>query len=662
MIRHIGYGLLLSVAAAPLAAQPSTNGGTRLSLDDYDAIADISGVSIDANGSRVAAVVSHVDRKANMRRGELIVIPTGGGQPRIVARGDVSAPAWSPDGSALAWIAPDAKGVARLHLMRSGAPERVIAIDATAAHGGVQRFAWSPDSRTIAFIARPPAEPATHDKAFQIADADYLGTTYLARTGMGAPAKIWIMVATGGAARRLDSVQGFPQDLAWHRDGTALFVSSQTGASLVAARFGTLLTVPVDGSPAKVAIASPAPIGTGGRLVVSDRNAVAFQHYRGQDPWTETNNVAVYEGGQPQVVTQSLDRNIDEFDWLPGTQGMVVRAADHNRTRLWRVTQSGTATPIDLGALNALSGVDAGARGGIAFIGSSASSPAEVYYLASPQAKPVRLTHLNDAVAGRRLGKVETVTWRNGGYDHDGVVTYPPGYAAGTKYPLFVDIHGGPEASATDAFDFSAQYYAAQGWIVFQPNYRGSTGQGNAYQTAIIGDATKGSGEDILAGIDALERNLPVDPKRIALSGWSWGGVMTSWLIGQDQRWCAAIPGAMAVDFKGYYDQSETGIWISTLLGSPYVGDNAVKYAKQSPVANLKQASTPTLIIHNVGDPNAPVTQSYTLYHALRDRGVKARMLLRGIDGHGYGDPFSYRQVHSATLGWLRDNCTAARD
>jgi dipeptidyl aminopeptidase/acylaminoacyl peptidase len=110
--------------------------------------------------------------------------------------------------------------------------------------------------------------------------------------------------------------------------------------------------------------------------------------------------------------------------------------------------------------------------------------------------------------------------------------------------------------------------------------------------------------------------------------------------------------------FRDYYNQSETAIWISTLLGSPYVGDNGARYTEQSPITWLGKAVTPTLILHNVGDPNAPVTQSYALHHALRDRGVKTRMLLRGIDGHGYGDPFSHRQVHSATLGWLQENCT----
>jgi dipeptidyl aminopeptidase/acylaminoacyl peptidase len=132
---------------------------------------------------------------------------------------------------------------------------------------------------------------------------------------------------------------------------------------------------------------------------------------------------------------------------------------------------------------------------------------------------------------------------------------------------------------------------------------------------------------------------------------------MTSWLIGHHHDWCAAVPGALVVDFAGYYDQSDTGIWIDSLLGSPHLPQNARKYLEQSPATYLDQATTPTLIMQNVGDNNAPVAQAYGLYHALRDRGIKTKFVIFGIDGHGPGDPYHERQAVVRTLAWINENC-----
>lgn len=664
-MRRFWHGEIVSVAvvlaAAPLAQPASAQPAELLQIDDYDALADVAEPSVSPDGSRVAFVVSRVDRKANVRRNELAVISSRGGRPEVVARGGIEAPAWSPDGEELAWIGRDDAGVGVLYLAARDKLGHIRKLDAAAPDADVQRFAWSKDGRSIAVLAKPRKQAADHDKSFTIRDADYLGTSYLARSDGGRPGRLWIVSPVSGVGRSLDSVSGFPQDLAWRADGKAVFVQTQPGASVAGTRAASLLSVPVDGGKAEVLIAAPAPIGTGSRLGVSAMGALAFQHFRGPDPWTEANNVAIYRDGRVSIVTEALDRQIDDFEWLPGTAGLIVQATDHNRSRFWQVSEKGAITPVDLGDLNPIGGLSVGADGSVAFVASSASTPPEIYYLASVRALPVRLTGFGEALKGRRLGRVATIGWTQGGFAHDGVVTYPPDWDGRGSYPLLVDIHGGPEMSATDAFDFSPQFYAARGWVVFQPNYRGSSGQGNAYQSVIVKDLLQGSGDDILAGIDKVVRTLPIDAKRIAVTGWSWGGVMTSWLIGHDRRWCAAIPGAMAVDFTAYYDQSETAIWIRTMLGSPYAGDNIARYRKASPLSYLQNAVTPTLIIHNVGDPNAPVTQSLTLYHALKDRGVDTRLLLRGIDGHGYGDPFSHRQVHAATLQWLTQKCPASR-
>jgi dipeptidyl aminopeptidase/acylaminoacyl peptidase len=237
------------------------------------------------------------------------------------------------------------------------------------------------------------------------------------------------------------------------------------------------------------------------------------------------------------------------------------------------------------------------------------------------------------------------------------VLTYPPGFTPDHKYPLLVSIHGGPEYSAQLAFNVESQFYAANGWIVFEPNYRGSNDQGDKYEAAVVGDATAGPGRDIRAGLDAVRALPGVDAARIAVTGYSYGGVMTSWLIGHHQDWCAAIPGGVVVDFAQYYDQSETGIWIKTLLGSPHLPQNREKYIEQSPITYLNHAKTPTLIIQNAGDPNATVGQAYALHHALKDNGFKTRLMVADLDGHSSPDPFHEKQVFRITVDWMNENC-----
>lgn len=651
MMKRFGTGTLLPaaiLAATPLAAQEAS----RLTLSDYDAIADLSSTAMSPDGTRIAFIVSHVDKAADARRGDVAVVSSKGGEPQVVATGDVDAPAWSPDGKTLGWIA---KG--QLHLAARDALGMVRKIEADPSTAGIQAFAWSPDGRSIAYLAKMDVVRKLPDKSFEFAEADYLGTSFLARDAGAPPAQVWIVDVASGGRRRLIGITGYPQDVVWQADGRALAVQVQPGGSSASAAKAKLLSVPVDGGVPQTLIGAPGQMGTGARLDVTNDGAIAFQHFRGIDPWTHANSIGVYRSGKVEIVSQKLDQQIDEFKWLPGGNGLIARAVERNRERMWWISGGGAVTPIDLGAVNLIGGLDVGANGAISFVGSSADRPADIYYLPSPKAKLVRLTHFGDALAHRKLGKVERVTWAGGGQHHDGVLVFPPDYDKAKRYPLLVDIHGGPEASSIDAFDFSPQYHAANGWIVFQPNYRGSTGQGDHYQTLVTEDLLKGAGEDVIAGVDKLVATLPIDPKRIAITGYSWGGVMTSWLIGHDRRWCAAVPGGGVVDFAAYYDQSAFAIWMPTVKGSPHVGDNILKYREVSPLTYLGNATTPTMVIHNAGDPNAPVTQALTLYHLLKERGVKTKMVLRAIDSHDFGSPFDHKQMYDLPLKWITENC-----
>ena len=293
----------------------------------------------------------------------------------------------------------------------------------------------------------------------------------------------------------------------------------------------------------------------------------------------------------------------------------------------------------------------------IAFVGSEPGRPAELWLMASPSAKPRRLTDLNAEIASRDLGKVESFTWQGPDrWQEDGVVTLPPGFSPGSKVPLVLYIHGGPQAASTLAFSAPAQLFAAQGWAVFSPNYRGSDNLGNAYQRAIVNDAGDGPGRDVLAGVDALVKRGFVDPARIAVSGWSYGGYMTSWLIGHDTRWKAAVAGAAVTDLADQYVFADFNVQMRYAMkgsATPFSPGGEALYRAQSPISYVTRAKTPTLILSDTGDFRVPYTQSFKLFRALKEAGVETSFVAIPVEGHFPGDPVRTREVFRRWVAWL---------
>jgi len=215
-------------------------------------------------------------------------------------------------------------------------------------------------------------------------------------------------------------------------------------------------------------------------------------------------------------------------------------------------------------------------------------------------------------------------------------------------------IHGGPQASSATAFTFFLQLVAAHDYVVFSPNYRGSDNLGNAYQRAIFNDAGDGPGRDVMAGIAALEKLGFVDESKIAVSGWSYGGYMTTWLIGHYHVWKTAVAGAAVTDMNHQYNLADFNATERYIFrGSPWIGDNMKDYREQSPISYAPQIKTPTLILSDTGDARVTITQSYMLYHALKDNGVTVKFFAYPVAGHFPSDPVRAMDVQRRWLGWL---------
>jgi dipeptidyl aminopeptidase/acylaminoacyl peptidase len=293
-------------------------------------------------------------------------------------------------------------------------------------------------------------------------------------------------------------------------------------------------------------------------------------------------------------------------------------------------------------------------NGAFAFVASTPNHPGELYYLASPNAKPQRLTDENAAVDKLDLGRVVPVRWHNDGYAEDGVVTLPPHYDRHRAYPLVLVVHGGPQAASTVSWSSQNQVFAGHGYIVFNPNYRGSTNLGDKYQHAISHDAGAGPGRDVMAGIAEVEKMYKVDPSRVAVTGWSYGGYMTSWMTGHYHIWKAAVAGAALND---WFDDYNVAFYVHTdepyFGGSPWDPKFTAMWRAQSPITYARDIKTPTLIMGDIGDNNVTITNSFKMYHALKDNGVPVQFVAYPVHGHFPSDPVRSEDVMKRWLGWV---------
>src|SRR6185312_2896334 len=520
-------------------------------------------------------------------------------------------------------------------------------------------FSWSPDGDRIAFITADEAKNAkeikAHDDAFQVTDNNFLVRAALT------PDHLWVVPSSGGEAKRLTqgefSLQTDQQDSApvpeWSHDGHGIAFT----------RFPS----PWWGPSFQSVIDHVDVVGGKTHSLVEDKGAFAFRYAPTGDDYAfmrarngdQNNGNAVYVGGGKggtRDVTAALARNIDEYEWLPDGGSLLLVGGQGTHSTFWVQPVDSAARELDLGDVQSAREPSVSDNGRVAFVGATAAHPAELYVLDSIDAKPRKLTSLNSFVDQLELGRSEAVQWKSAdGFDEDGVLTYPADYRKGRKHPLVLLIHGGPEASSDLGFSPLAQLFAASGFLVFQPNYRGSTNLGDKYQHAIFRDTGDGPGKDVMAGLAAVEKLGIVDEKRIGVSGWSYGGYMTTWLTGHYDNWRAAVAGAALTDWVMDYTVSyyQTGD-VYFFGGSPWTEKYRDIWREQSPIAYAQNVKAPTLIMGDVGDPNVPLVNSYEWFHALRDAGVPVEFYAYPANSHFPHDIVRTTDVYKRWVGWMK--------
>jgi dipeptidyl aminopeptidase/acylaminoacyl peptidase len=362
-----------------------------------------------------------------------------------------------------------------------------------------------------------------------------------------------------------------------------------------------------------------------------------------------------------------IDRSLARALWMPDGKSIIVGGNDSERVSLWQAQiAGGDPRKLDTQDVSPSSSffvdMSISKDGAIAFTGTTSMRPAELYYMASPTSVPQRLTTINDELATIPLGKSEVIGWKNDSFEENGIVTYPPDFNPSQKYPLVLYIHGGPAAASMMTWSSPAQLYAAQGWIVFQPNYRGSDNLGRQYQGAIRNDAGEGPGRDVVAGIEELKKKGFIDDTRMCVSGWSYGGYMTTWMTGHyPDMWKCAVTGASVTNRLDQYNFSDSagGGGGNSPWTSP---QNMERTMAQSPISMASKVKAPTLILHDTGDYRVAITESFEWFHALKDNGVTTQFIAYPVYGHNPSDPVHQRDVQRRWIEWMQTYLARAPD
>jgi len=361
--------------------------------------------------------------------------------------------------------------------------------------------------------------------------------------------------------------------------------------------------------------------------------------------------------GSERLVGEKYRGTIWSMRWR-NAQELIAEGIEGTSARLLAVnSETGSIRPLtSLMAEGPDFSVSADGRT-LAYIAQEFSSPSNVWVL-DQTGSPRKLTNLHPQVSSWKLGAAREVSWKNkkDGATIYGVLVLPADYVEGKRYAMVVDIHGGPEWAWWSGWAGSwhewGQFLASHGYAVLMPNPRGSDGQGSSFAEAVHKDWGGMDFEDVMSGVDDLVAKGIADPDRLGIGGWSYGGFMSSWAVGHTTRFKAAVIGAAVTDLISFYGSTDiTPDFPSVYFdGPPY--EHRELYEAHSPLSFVRNAKTPSLILHGEADPRVPTTQGWEFYNALKELGVETEMVTYPREPHGINEPEHEKDLLARVLAW----------
>lgn len=567
---------------------------------------------------------------------------------------DDSGLAWSPDSTRLAFLSnrsdPKKKGLFLLPV-DGGEAQRLGEIE-----GSLASVRWSPDGGTIALLQADP-ETEAEEKRKEDKDDPVVIEEELKNV------RLWLVDVETGQARCLTFGQRSVLDYCWTPDGTRIVFIS-TSLNTINARFltSTLWNIPASGGLAiKIADFVPAPGSPEVREVDGEQVIALIASGHRDDPSPSVWTVPM-EGGQPVNLLPGLEGVVQELIADPASPGhVIVRVVEGTHGRLYQLSAAGgELAPLTPAGLNetgtVYSGPSVAADGrALAFVWTKSDAPEELYRTGA-DGKAVALADFGKSFTDR-LTSAEIVTWPStDGVEIEGVLLYPRDYEPGKRYPLLVQIHGGPSWQWEDRVNLSwhdwGQMLTSRGYAVLMPNPRGSTGRGSDFEKLLQDDIGGGESRDLVTGAQAMVERGIADPDRLAIGGWSWGGYLTAWTITQTTIFKAAVMGAGLANLisdHGAGDIPEANM--AYYPGHPYTDWDL--YADRSPLKFATNVVTPTLILHGENDERVSPTQGLEFYRALQVLGVPVRFVRYPREGHGIQERQHQLDLLRRVVDWL---------
>lgn len=644
----------LCVAQTPASSKPV------LHLSDLRQLVGVGTPQISPDGTRVIFARRNNDYVKERTISDLTIVDVKTRATRTLVP-DIGSGLfeWSPDGSRIGYVASPNPGAKeplppQLYVLPidGGAP---VAI--TKEKNGVDTFDWRPDGRAIAYSAAPPARNARarehHEDAFDVTEEAWTEEKPTETD------QLYEIAPLGGAkARHIGNGSwNVGESFTYAADGKSIFVTRiAPGAYPNQYEHRELIrVVTADGSVHSIARLSSSQSDP---LRSRDGRYLAFEFGNPHGLMQSELALADANAAHPKWVTKALDRNVYGAAFLPD-DSIVIQTNDATARRFFRVTADGSRATLPLGNIDVNSAPSISRGGAIAFTGVAPGHPSELYILEPGSTAPQRLTNVNGWVDNHAVGRHESISWHTrDGQIADGVLTYP---SRGPMHnlPLVLLIHGGPTSSSATGFSAFAEVLAAHGWLVFQPNYRGSDNLGLEFARTTVPNIASVPGDDIEDGIAAvLKRRGLVDTSRMAVSGWSEGGLMTSWLITHDTRWKAAVSGAAVNEWLGYDAMTDAKDFTPTFIGPNQWANPSLLtlFRSESPLTYASRVKTPTLILSDAGDFRVPAPLAYEFYHAIRATGTPVKFVVWPVAGHFPRDPVRSEDVYRHWEAWLVDH------